>query len=96
MSIFEISESPTLENVSSIIKKGLKIKSKEEPKVLGKTNVLKIMVNKQAFYHFSKGEFDSELATRKQDVIVGGKRFYMGLKNNSSHTKMKLNSQNND
>ena len=94
MSKFEISETPTVENVSSIIKDAMKIKSVEQPKVTGRTNVLKIMLSGTPFYHFSKGEFNDELATRQQDVVVGGKRFYMGLKNNSMHTRMKLVSTN--
>ena len=89
---FEISENPTVENVSSIVKEGMKIKSVEQPKITGKTNVLKIMLSGKPFYHFSKGEFNDELATRQQDVVIGGKRFYMGLKNNSMHTRMKLTS----
>ena len=91
MSKFELSESPTLENTSSIIEDGMKIKS--TPKAItGKTSVLKVMLNKTPFYHFVNKEFDSELATRQQDVVIGGKRFYMGLKNNSMHTRLRLTS----
>ena len=91
MSKFELSESPTLENVSSIINDAKKIKP--TPKAItGKTSVLKIMLNKTPFYHFVNKEFDSELATRDQDVVIDGKRFYMGLKNNSMHTRLRLTS----
>ncbi|MDB4378329.1 hypothetical protein N9Z41_01025 [bacterium] len=89
MSKFELSESPTLENASSIIEDGMKIKT--TPKTItGKTSVLKIMLNSTPFYHFVNKEFDSELATRDQDVVIDGKRFYMGLKNNSMHTRLRL------
>ena len=91
MSKFELSESPTLENVSSIINDAKKIKS--TPKAItGKTSVIKVMLNSTPFYHFVNKEFDSELATRKQDVVIDGKRFYMGLKNNSMHTRLRLTS----
>ena len=90
--IFELSESPSLENTSSIVKSGMKIKTIEQPRVTGRTKVLKIVLGSTPYYHFSNVEFDDELATRKQDVVVGGKRFYMGLKNNSMHAKMKLTS----
>ena len=91
MSKFELSESPTLENVSSIINDAKKITS--TPKAItGRTSVLKILLNKTPFYHFVNKEFDSELATRDQDVVIDGKRFYMGLKNNSMHTRLRLTS----
>ncbi len=91
MSKFELSESPTLENVSSIVNDAKKIKS--TPKTItSKTSVLKILLNNTPFYHFVNKEFDSELATRKQDVVIDGKRFYMGLKNNSMHTRLRLTS----
>jgi len=93
--IFELSETPKLENTSSIIKDGMKIKVNTTPKVTGKTKVLKIMVNGHPFYHFVKGEFDVELANRSQDVIVGGKRFYHGNVNNSMRIRMRLNSVSN-
>ena len=89
MSKFELSESPTLENTSSIIKDGMKIKSTPKS-ITGKTSVLKVMLNSTPFYHFVNKEFDSELATRQQDVVIDGKRFYMGLKNNSMHTRLRL------
>jgi len=90
MSKFELSETPTLENVSSIINDAKKIKA---PKAItGKTSVLKVMLNNTPFYHFVNKEFDSELATRQQDVVIDGKRFYMGLKNNSMHTRLRLSS----
>lgn len=89
MSKFELSESPTLENVSSIVNDAKKIKP--TPKTItGKTSVLKILLNNTPFYHFVNKEFDSELATRKQDVVIDGKRFYMGLKNNSMHARLRL------
>ncbi len=40
----------------------------------------------------SNREFDSELATRNQSALIGDKRFYLGLKNNSMHTRLKLSS----
>ena len=89
MSKFELSETPTLENTTAIINDAKKITS--TPKTItGKTSVLKIMLNKTPFYHFVNKEFDSELATRQQDVVIDGKRFYMGLKNNSMHTRLRL------
>jgi hypothetical protein len=48
------------------------------------------MVGDVPFYHFSNTEFDSELASRNQSVVVGQKRFYLGLKNNSMHIRMRL------
>lgn len=92
MSKFEISENPTVENVDSIVKDAMEIKTVEQPKITGRTSVLKIMLSGEPFYHFSKGEFNEELATRQQDVVVGGKRFYKGLKNNSMHTRLRLSS----
>ena len=90
LNIFELSESPTLENTAAIVKAGMKIKTVEQPKISGRTKILKIILGTTPFYHFSNVEFDDELATRKQDIVIGGKRFYMGLKNNSMHAKMKL------
>jgi len=90
--IFEISESPVLENTSSIVEEGMKIKAEEQPKIKGRTSVLKILVNQQPYYHFSNVEFNSELATRNSSVVVGGKRFYEGIKNNAMHTRLKLSS----
>jgi len=90
LNIFELSESPTLENTAAIVKAGMKIQTVEQPKISGRTKILKIILGTTPFYHFSNVEFDDELATRKQDIVIGGKRFYMGLKNNSMHAKMKL------
>jgi len=88
---FEISETPTVEDTDEIITNGMKINKKSNTTFSKHTRVLKIMVGGVPFYHFNHKEFDSELATRKQDVVVGGKRFYMGLKNNSMHARLKLN-----
>tara|TARA_R110000803_G_scaffold129962_1_gene197344 strand:+ start:235 stop:522 length:288 start_codon:yes stop_codon:yes gene_type:complete len=88
--IFELSEAPTVENTSSIINEGMKIKVARPSNATSATRVLKIMLGGIPFYHFSNKEFDGELATRQQDVIVDGKRFYMGLKNNSMRSRMKL------
>ena len=92
MSTFEISETPTIENPTSLLKDAMDIKAPTVPAITGKTGVLKIMIDGAPFYHFNNRDFDSELATRKQDVVVNGKRFYMGLKNTSRHTRMKLRS----
>lgn len=89
MSKFELSQTPTLENTTAIINEAKKIKSASKT-ITGRTSILKIMLDGVPFYHFSSKEFDNELATRDQDVVVGGKRFYMGVKNNSMHTRMKL------
>ena len=89
MSKFELSETPTLENTTAIINDAKKITS--TPKTItSKTSILKVMLNNTPFYHFVNKEFDSELATRQQDVVIDGKRFYMGLKNNSMHTRLRL------
>jgi hypothetical protein len=90
MDIFNISETPVLENVNSILEEGSKIKTVEQPKIKGNTRILKIMVGDVPFYHFSNTEFDNELASRNQSVVVGQKRFYLGLKNNSMHVRMRL------
>lgn len=90
MSKFELSETPTLENTTAIINDAKKIKAPKS--TTSKTSVLKVMLNSTPFYHFVNKEFDSELATRKQDVVIDGKRFYMGLKNNSMHTRLRLTS----
>ena len=86
--IFEITEKPTLENTSKIENKGLKIKKPQF--TLGKTSILKIMVDGKPFYHFLKGEFDNELATQNLSMVVSGKRFYRGLKNNSMMVRLRL------
>jgi hypothetical protein len=44
MDIFNISESPVLENVNRILEEGSKIKTVEQPKIKGNTKILKIMV----------------------------------------------------
>ena len=41
---------------------------------------------------FSSVEFDSELATKNSNVVVGGKRFYKGLTDRRMITRLKLSS----
>jgi len=90
INIFEISELPTVENTSSIVKEGMKIKTVDQPVIKGRTSILKVLVNKQPYYHFSSVEFNSELATRNSNVVIGGKRFYEGIKGNSMLTRLSL------
>lgn len=90
MSKFVISELPTVENTSFIEKEAKKIVKKSPTKVKGTTSVLKVILNGDPFYHFASKEFDTELATKAQSAVIGGKTFYLGLKNNSMHTKRRL------
>ena len=92
LNTFEISETPTLENTSAIVKDAMRIKTTTQPTMVGKSSIFKIMLDGIPFYHFNSRDFDLELATRNQSVVVSGKRFYMGLKNTPRHTKMKLRS----
>jgi hypothetical protein len=89
--IFEITETPTLENTTTIEKQALKIKAKKQTTTLGKKNILKIMVNGKPYYHFLKDSFNSELVNRN-NIILRGKRYYEGIINNSMHSKSKLTS----
>jgi len=89
---FEISENPTTENTSFIETEAKKIVKNFSPSIKGSTSVLKIMLDGKPFYHFSNKEFDSELASRDQSALIGSKRFYLGVKNNSMRTRMKLKS----
>jgi hypothetical protein len=88
--IFEITETPTLENTSTIEKTAKKQK-------VGKkinTNILKLTLNGEPYFHFAKVEFDSEIATKNQDIVVSGKRYYKGIKNLRLKNQMKLSSIN--
>jgi len=88
MSKFEISENPTIENTATL---EANVKQEVAP-IKGNTKILKIKINGQPFYHFSSVVFDSELATKNSNVVVGGKRFYKGLTDRRMITRLKLNS----
>jgi hypothetical protein len=92
MSKFEISENPTIENTTALEASITPTVKKEVSSIKGNTKVLKIKVNGEPFYHFSSCEFDSELATKDSDVIIGGKRFYKGLVDRRMITRLKLTS----
>jgi hypothetical protein len=79
MSKFEISENPTIENTTALEANAPKVSKPEQGIIKGKTKMLKIKVNGQPYYHFSSVEFNSEIATRNSNVVVGGKRFYEGI-----------------
>ena len=92
MSKFEISENPTIENTRYLEELTKAFAKKEVTPIKGNTKILKIKINGKPFYHFSSVEFDSELATKNSDVVVGGKRFYEGLTDRRMITRLKLSS----
>jgi|TARA_B110000908_G_scaffold108826_1_gene127752 hypothetical protein len=92
MSKFEISENPTIENTAALEANVKPIVKQEVSSIKGNTKVLKIKINGQPFYHFSSVEFDSELATKNSNMVVGGKRFYKGLTDKRMITRLKLSS----
>ena len=92
MSKFEISENPTIENTAALEATVKPTVQQEVSSIKGNTKVLKIKINGQPFYHFSNVEFDSELATKNSNVVVGGKRFYKGLTDRRMITRLKLSS----
>ena len=92
MSKFEISENPTIENTAALEATVKPTVQQEVSSIKGNTKVLKIKINGQPFYHFSNVEFDSELATKNSNVVVGGKRFYKGLTDRGMITRLKLSS----
>ena len=87
---FEISETPTLENTSTIEKEAVMMSANKELK--GTTKVLKVKINGEPFYHFSLGEFDDELATKSSSVKIGGKTFYKGKIDKRMKVRLSLNS----
>lgn len=83
--IFELTETPTLENIPTLTSK-----VKSTSKVRNTTKILKIKLNNKPYYHFSLVEFDNEIATRNKSVVVGGKRFYEGITNKRMKTRLSL------
>ena len=92
MSKFEISENPTIENTTALERIAKTFVKQEVTPIKGNTKILKIKINGKPFYHFSSVEFDSELATKNSNVVVGGKRFYEGLTDRRMITRLKLSS----
>ena len=90
--IFEISEKATIENTTTLEAAAASIVTNEAPAITGKTTILKILLNGSPYYHFSTVEFDNELATRDEYVVVSGKSFYKGLKSSKRHARLKLKS----
>ena len=90
--IFEISENATIENTAALEAAAATIVTKEAPTITGKTTILKILLNGNPYYHFSTVEFDNELATRDEYVVVSGRSFYKGLKSSKRHARLKLKS----
>ena len=90
MSKFEISENPTIENTSTLESTVKPTEKVEVTPIKGNTKILKIKVNGTPFYHFSSIEFNSEIATRDSNVVVGGKRFYQGIIDKRMITRLKL------
>lgn len=88
--MYEISETPQVEDTSLIENEALKLQPQKEIK--GATPILKIQIDGEPFYHFSLGEFDNELATRSSFVRVGSKVFYKGIQNKRLKTRLNLKS----
>lgn len=88
---FELSEVPEVENTEVIEKEATKV-SVQEQKPLTKS-VVKMVLNGDPYYHFVKGEFNGELATRNEFFKLGNKTYYKGLINNKSHITRRLNNK---
>ena len=90
--IFEISENATIENTTALEAATATITPNAAPAITGKTKILKILLDGSPYYHFSSCEFDNELATRDEYVVVSGRSFYKGLKSSKRHARLKLKS----